>query len=79
MKLYTVIWEDHHCDVTAHPFTSPEKAVAEAKRIAKKYAREESDYEEFNYGKDAGWIFYAKYSCESDSVRVVTTELDKEI
>lgn len=79
MKLYIVIWEDRHSDVTAHPFTDPDKAIAEAKRIAKEYAREECDYEEHDYGRDDGWLFYAQYSCESDHVRVVTAELDKEI
>ena len=79
MKLYIVIWEDRHSDVTAHPFTDSDKAIAEAKRIAKEYAREEGDYEEHDYGRDADWIFYAQYSCEGDHVRVVIAELDKEI
>lgn len=54
MKLYIVIWADRHTDVTAHPFTDPKMAISEAKRIAKEYAREESDYEEQDYGKDDG-------------------------
>ncbi len=33
-KIYIVIWEDRHTDVTVHPFTDPDEAIAEAKRIA---------------------------------------------
>ena len=78
MKIYIVIVEDRHSDVTAHPFTCPLVAVLEAKRMAMEYCRHKEDYKERDYGKDSGWLFYADYSCESDSVRVVTTELDKE-
>ena len=76
MDIFMVIIEDTHCDVTAHPFTCPIKAVEQARKVAKKYARDESDIEEKDYGKDDGWIFYANYSCESH-VRVVKTELNK--
>lgn len=79
MELYIVIIEDRHADTTAHPFTDKEKAIAEAKRVAKEYCRHPEDYQEHDYGRDDGWLFYADYSCESDSVRVITTELDKEI
>jgi hypothetical protein len=79
MELYIVVIEDMHTDVTVHPFSDKEKAITEAKRIAKEYCRHEEDYEEHDYGKDDGWLFYAQYSCESDHVRVVTTTLDKAI
>ncbi len=79
MKIYIVIIEDRHTDVTVHPFTTSETAISEAKRIAKEYCRYEEDYEEHDYGKDDGWLFYAQYSCESDHVRVVEVELDKTI
>ena len=78
-ELYVVIIEDRHSETTAHPFTDKEKAIREAKRIAKKYCRRSEDYKEHDYGKNEGWLFFANYSCESDNVRVVTTELDKEI
>ena len=79
MELYIVIVEDRYSDVEAMPYTSKEKAVEVAKSLAKKYCRHQDDYQEHDYGKDSGWLFYANYSCESDSVRVVTTTLDKEI
>lgn len=78
-KLYIVVIEDRHSDVKLHPFTCPEKAVSEAKRVAKEYCRHEEDYGEHDFGKDDGWLFYANYSCEGDSVTVMTTELDREI
>ena len=79
MNLYIVICEDRHFDTTAHPFSDPDKAIAEARRIAKESARDPSAYEEHNYGEADGWIFYAEYTIAGDSVRVVTAELDKEI
>ena len=79
MKIYMVIIEDRHTDTVAHPFTCPLVAVLEAKRIAKEYCEDDEDYQEHDYGRNKGWLFFANYSCESDSVKVVTTELDKEI
>jgi hypothetical protein len=75
-KIYIVIWQDRHCETTVHPFTEKEKAISEAKRIAKKYAREEGDYKEGDY---KGWLFCAEYSCEGDHARVVEAELNKEL
>lgn len=76
MKLFMVIIEDRHADVKAHPFSDAEKAIETAKRVAKNLASHEDDYEEHDY---QGWLFCAVYSCEGDCVRVVETELDKEI
>ena len=79
MKIYIAIWKDRHRDTTAHPFTDKHKAIDWAKSKAKEYARDSEDYEEHDYGKNSGWVFYADYSCESDCIYVVETELDKEI
>ena len=79
MKIYIAIWNDQHSDITAHPFSDPDNAVEWAKAKAKECVREPEDYEEHDYGRDSGWIFYANYSCEGDNVRVVTTDLDGEI
>jgi len=78
MKIYIAIWQDRHSDTTVHPFSDPDKAIEWARSKAKEYAREPEDYEEHDYGRDSGQIFYADYSCESDCIRVVTTELDNE-
>lgn len=79
MELYIVIIEDRHADTTAHPFTHKDTAIEAARRLAKEYCRDDEDYEEHDYGKDDGWLFFANYSCEGDSIRVVTAELDKAI
>lgn len=79
MEIYIVIIEDRHTDTAVYPFTDKEKAVNEARRIAKQYCRHEDDYEEHDYGRNDGWLFYAQYSCESDNVRVVTATVDGEI
>ena len=76
MELYIVIIEDRHSDVAVYPFSNKEKAIQEARRIAKKYCRHPEDYQEHDYGRDIGWLFYANYSCEGDHVLVVTAELD---
>lgn len=79
MEVYIVIWEDRHSDTTAYPFTDKEKAISEAKRIAKEYAGDKRDYKEHDYCKDSGWLFYADYSCEGDHTRVVTAKMDKSL
>jgi len=79
MKLYIVIWEDQQVNTTVYPFTDPEKAIAEAQRVAKENEWEEGDYQERDYGRDEGWLFYAAYSPEGDHTRVVTCELDEGI
>ena len=75
MKIYIAIWEDRHSDTTAHPFSNKEKAIEWARSKAKEYCRHEEDYEEHDYDH---LEFYADYSCESDCVYVIESELDKE-
>lgn len=79
MKIYIAIWKDRHTDTTAHPFTDKGRAIGWAKAKAKECARETEDYEEHDYGREIGWVFYADYSCESDCIYVVETELDGEL
>jgi len=77
MKIYIVVVQDRHSDPSFYPFTNPDKAIEVAKKLAKEYARFPEDYQEHDCGKSQGWLFFADYSCESDCVMVVTTELDK--
>jgi len=79
MEIYIVIIRDRHSDTGVFPFTDKDYAIAEARRIAKKYCRHPEDYQEHDYGRDDGWLFYAAYSCESDHVRVVTATMDATI
>lgn len=77
MDIYIVILEDRHIDSQVYPFIDPDEAVKFARNLAKENCRFQEDYEEHDYGKDDGWLFFANTSCESDSVRVVTAELNK--
>lgn len=72
MKVYVLIVEDRHSDTDVQVFASADLAVARAKAVAAKYARSPEDIEERQI---AGWIYFANYSCESDSVRVVEREV----
>lgn len=78
MELYIVIIQDRHTDTVARPFTDPDVAIQHAKEIAQDRSSHVGDYEEHDYGRDVGWLFFAQYSCEGDHTRVVTAELDKE-
>ena len=70
--LFAVIVEDRHCDVQVEVWDDEAAAVDRAKAIAREYCRDDEDYAE---RRIAGWVFYARYSCEDDSVRVVRVEL----
>lgn len=73
---YIVIWEDRHRDVTVHPFSDKKIAISEARKAAKSVCIFPDDYEEEHID---GWLFYAQYSCEGDSVRVVETKINEAI
>ena len=74
MKIYIAIWEDRYGDTIARPFSTPEKAVAWARKTAKEYCSYPDDYEEKQI---SNWIFYARYSCEGDCVSVREETLDR--
>ena len=73
---YLVIWKDRYSDTTAHPFSNKDKAITEARRIAKEYCKYHEDYKENHID---GWLFYAQYSCEGDHVMVVEAIMDNDI
>ena len=72
VKLYVVIWKDHHTDTGAFVFSTAEKAIEFAKAKAREYARH-GDLTEENI---KGWLYYGRYSCEGDSLHVIERELD---
>lgn len=76
MKIYIVIWEDRHCDVTAHPFIDKQKAIDWAKTNVKSVLRFPEDYKETDCSNIKDWVFSAEYSDEGDFIRVVETELE---
>jgi hypothetical protein len=69
--LFAVIVEDRHCDVQVEVWDDEAAAVDRAKAIAREYCR----YDDYAEEQIADWVFYARYSCEDDSVRVVRVEL----
>lgn len=74
-EIYIVAVEDRHSDIALYPFTNKEKAIEESRRIASNYSQHSGYYEERVYGS----TFAITYSCEGDSVSVITAFLDKEI
>ena len=78
-EIFIVIIKDRHDDIKAHPFMEPHDAIDAARARAKELCHDEVDYEEHDYGKDEGWLFYADYSCEGDYVKVITARLNEPI
>ncbi len=71
MKLYIAMIADRHSDPEPYPFTTPEAAIAFARREAEQLTNTEVVEEPV-----AGWLYHATYSGEGDSVWVVERELD---
>lgn len=81
MKIFCVIIEDRHTDTDVQVFSEAQAALDYARSWAKESATHDEDYEEQQITEgmaEDGWIFFAEYSCESDSVRVVVRGLDGE-
>jgi hypothetical protein len=67
-SVFVVVVEDRHADVDVEVWTDREAAINRGRELAKKYCRHPDDYEEEQI---ADWLFYARYSCEDDSIRVI--------
>ena len=79
-KLYVVINEDRHCVVDVKLYSDKKYAIEVARKLAKDFCRHDDDYEEVDLNPSMiadGWLFYAIYSCEGDSVKVVKRVIDK--
>ena len=74
--IYLVIWEEGHQHVIVYPFRDKDAAISEARRLALSQCLYPEDLKEYG-----GWrlysrhSYYAEYSPEGDSVRVVEAEL----
>jgi hypothetical protein len=73
MKLYVAMIEDRHTDPEPFVFSTPEAAVEFARSQAVNGARGGFEVEEEPID---GWLFYARYSDEGDSVWVIEKTLD---
>ena len=79
--LFVVIIKDRHADVDAEAFDNPEDAIAYAKRMVNMMCRHKEDIEEeLNEAMiRGGWIYYCRYSCESDCVYAMKKVLNPEL
>jgi len=71
--VFALVIEDRHSDTGVEVWTDRDAAIARAKALATEYAG-------YNGGPVderaiQGWEYYASYSCENDSVRVVKVKL----
>ena len=64
---------DRHADPEPYVFSTAEAAIAYASACALAYAHSPEQVEETSVN---GWLYYAKYSVEDDSVWVVEKEMD---
>lgn len=71
--VFAVVIEDRPFDTGVEVWTEREAAIARAKALANKYAGYNSGTVEER--PIQGWEYYACYSCENDSVRVVKVKL----
>jgi len=74
VKIYIAVINDRHTDTEPYPFSTAEAAIGYARKCAHEYARDAEDVEEEPL---EGWLYYATYSGEGDSVWVVEKELDQ--
>ena len=71
-SVFVVVIEDRHADVDVEIWNDKEAAINRGRELAKKYCRHEDDYEEEQI---SDWLFYARYSCEDDSCRVIERKI----
>ncbi len=76
MKVYLSFIDDRHSDTDATVFFSKEKAIEHAKQQAKEFA--ERNGEEVEEDSIPGWLYYAVYSSEGDSVWVREKDIQGE-
>jgi hypothetical protein len=72
-RLYVAMVADRHTDPEPYVFSTPEAAIGFAREWARDGARREEDFQEEPID---GWLYYARYSVEDDSVWVVEKGLD---
>jgi len=71
--VYVAMIADRHADPEPHLFSTADKAIEYARRIANEYALEPADVDESH--QPDGWLYHATYS-EDDSVWVLAKEID---
>lgn len=79
--IYVVMIEDRHVDVEVELFVNKERAIERAKEIFNEEDRYSNGKEEKLSPTmvEDGWVYFAIYSCESDSIRVLERKLNKDL
>jgi hypothetical protein len=80
--VYVVIIEDRHVDTDVEVYSSQALAILRAGQLAMLYMRHPVEADDIDWGLNEsmvrnGWMWYCRYSCEGDSVRVLHREIDK--
>jgi hypothetical protein len=65
---------DRHADPEPYIFSTAEAAITYARETAQDYASRPGDFKEQD--TPDGWLYYATYSSEGDSVWVLAKELE---
>lgn len=75
--IYIAVWDDHDADIEVIPFLSEDLAVAWArsKILEVNSDPEDIDEELTESMRQAGWVYYGRYSLEDDSIRVMARPL----
>lgn len=75
MKIYNVIDNCHGDDTTAIPFLDLDKAIAYARKEAKRAsAKYPEDYKEKEI---KGWLFCVEYCCEGDMIWITEHDMEE--
>ena len=74
MTVYVILLEDRHIDPVVEVWADKDAAIERARSMAQEACRFPDDYGEEQI---ADWIFYARYSCENDRVRVTEHEIQR--
>lgn len=73
MEVFIAMITDRHTDPEPYPFSTADAAIEHARQYAHKHASDPKDVEEEVV---EGWLYYARYSTEGDSVWVLTKTMD---
>lgn len=79
MDVWIVLIEDRHSDGEALPFSTEAAAVAAARKVAARYARDPGEVEDVVLNQamlNDGWVLYLSYGPEGDCVRVIRRTMD---
>ena len=72
MKIYAVLWDDHHADTSVHLFTDLNVARSWAEEKALEYCYSIDDIKETEID---GWLYHVEYGPEGDRLWITEHEV----